>query len=83
MMKTKIFHLFSAMALSNLWTNYTGQAIFCAVFGMTSGAYVRTHHMFSRILNFLFVIVFLAHFTKHEFEFNQFKEMPNVFMCLI
>jgi len=29
-----------SMALSNFWTNYTGQAIFCAVFGMTSGAYV-------------------------------------------
>ena len=33
-------HLFSAMALSNIWTDYTGQAIFCTVFGMTSGAYV-------------------------------------------
>ena len=30
------FHLFSAMALSNLWTNYTGQAIFCAVWGRLS-----------------------------------------------
>ena len=57
------FHLFSAMALSNFWTNYTGQAIFCAVFGMTSGAYVRTHHMFSQILNFLFVIVFSRKIT--------------------
>ena len=35
---------------------------------------VRVHHMFSRILNFIFVI---------EFEFHQFKEMPSVFMCLI
>jgi len=29
-----------SMALSNFWTNYAGQAVFCAVFGMTSGAYV-------------------------------------------
>ena len=26
-----------SMALSNFWTSYTGQAIFCGVFGMTSG----------------------------------------------
>lgn len=29
-----------AMALSNFWHSYTAQAIFCAVFGITSGAYV-------------------------------------------
>ena len=28
------------MALSNLWGDYTAQAFFCAVFGITSGAYV-------------------------------------------
>ena len=28
------------MALSNLWADYTAQAFFCAVFGITSGAYV-------------------------------------------
>ena len=61
------FHLFSAMALSNFWTNYAGQAVFCAVFGMTSGAYVRTHHIFSRILNFLFVIVFSGKITSNSF----------------
>ena len=26
-----------SMAFSNLWTTYAGQAIFCGVFGMTSG----------------------------------------------
>ena len=31
---------FTAMALSNFWHSYTAQAIFCAVFGITSGAYV-------------------------------------------
>lgn len=34
------FMHFLAMALSNFWTSYTSQAIFCAVFGITSGAYV-------------------------------------------
>ena len=29
-----------AMALSNFWLSYTAQAIFCAMFGITSGAYV-------------------------------------------
>lgn len=29
-----------SMGLSNFCTNYTSQAVFCAVFGVTSGAYV-------------------------------------------
>ena len=29
-----------SMALSNLWGSYSAQAFFCAVFGITSGAYV-------------------------------------------
>jgi MCP family monocarboxylic acid transporter-like MFS transporter 14 len=42
-MNERIFSLvycISAMAVSNFCTTYTTQAIFCAVFGITSGAYV-------------------------------------------
>ena len=31
---------FTALGLSNFCSNYTSQAVFCAVFGVTSGAYV-------------------------------------------
>ena len=34
-----IFHVV-ALAVSNFCTDYTSQAVFCAVFGVTSGAYV-------------------------------------------
>ena len=34
-----IFHAI-ALAVSNFCTDYTSQAVFCAVFGVTSGAYV-------------------------------------------
>ena len=34
-----MFHVI-ALAVSNFCTDYTSQAVFCAVFGVTSGAYV-------------------------------------------